>query len=285
MEWSHGKAPCPYTVGLMSDDRMTLALPWRRRELISILTWQEIAGRYRGSFLGSLWPLLTPLIMLAVYTLVFGVVVPSRWPGTADAGMGGVALRLLSGMLVHGLLSEVLGKAPILITSQPNYVTKVVFPLEALAWVSLSTALFHVGLALLVLLGINGLFGSGFALAQLALPLILLPFCLLLVGLSLLLGALGVYARDLSQVVAPLVLMMMFLGPVFYPRSALPEPLQPWLALNPITIPIEQFRRVLFEGAWPDWVVLAQYSLAAIVVYLFGWKVFDSLRKGFADVL
>ena len=269
----------------MISGPMDLALVWHRRQLISILTWQEIAGRYRGSFLGVLWPLITPLIMLGVYTLVFGVVVPMRWPGTEGGGMGDIALRLLSGMLIHSLLSEVLARAPELIVSRPNYVTKVVFPLETLSWVSLLTALFHVGLALVVLLLINGLAGGGFAAAQLALPLILLPFALMLVGLSLLLAAMGVYARDLNQMIGPLVIVLMFLGPVFYPRSALPEGLRPWVALNPITVPIEQFRRVLFQGAWPDWTELMLYGAAAVAVYLLGWGAFRALKKGFADVL
>lgn len=264
---------------------MNPAIPWQHRELISILAWQEIAGRYRGSFLGGVWPLLTPLIMLAVYTMVFGVVVPMRWPGGEGGGMGHVALRLLSGMLVHGLLSEVLARAPTLVTSQPNYVKKVVFPLDTLAWVSLLTALFHVGLALLVLLLINGVLGGGFAWAQLALPLILLPFALLLVGIVWLLAGFGVYVRDLHQMVGPFVIVLMFLGPVFYPRDALPEAIRPWVALNPITVPIEQFRLVLFSGLWPDWGALAQYSAAAIGVYLLGWLTFNALKKGFADVL
>lgn len=259
--------------------------PWHSRDLIAILTWREIAGRYRGSLLGSLWPVLTPVIMLALYTVVFGVILPSRWPSDPDEGMGGFALRLLSGMLVHGLLAEVWNRAPTLFTGNPNYVTKVVFPLEALAWVHLLAALFHVALAMLVMLAINGLAGSGFALTQLALPLLLLPLCLFLMGSSLLLGGLGVYVRDISQLVGPLVVVLMFLGPVFYPRSAMPAALQPWLLLNPLTVPIEQFRRALFEGLWPEWGIVAQYSLVAVVVYAAGWGVFTMLRKGFADVL
>lgn len=269
----HGAAPFP------------LLTPWHSRDLIAILAWREIAGRYRGSLLGVLWPVLTPLIMLAVYTVVFGVILPSRWPSAQDDGMGGFALRLLSGMLVHGLLAEVWNRAPTLFTGNPNYVTKMVFPLEVLAWVSLTAALFHVALAMAVMLLINGIAGSGFDVAQLALPVILLPFCLFLVGSGLLLAGLGVYVRDISQVVGPLVIVLMFLGPVFYPRSAMPESLQSWLVLNPITIPIEQFRRALFHGQWPEWALLAEYSLAAVLVYLVGAGVFALLRKGFADVL
>ena len=98
-------------------------------------------------------------------------------------------------------------------------------------------------------------------------------------------AGLGVYVRDIGQLIGPLVIVLMFLGPVFYPRSALPEALQGLMAMNPITIPIEQFRRALFEGLWPDWSAVAQYSLVALVVYLAGVYVFRILRKGFADVL
>lgn len=229
--------------------------------------------------------MLTPLIMLCVYTVVFGVILPSRWPGAEGQGMGLFALRLLSGMLVHGLLAEVMTKAPTLVRSQPNYVTKMVFPLESLAGVTLLTSIFHVGLALAVLLLINGAVGTGLAWPQLSIPLLLAPFCVLLLGLVWIVSALGVYIRDLDQLMGPLVTVLMFLGPVFYPRAALPTALQPWLALNPITIPIEQFRKVLFEGQWPEWTTLLQYSVIAIVVCLLGLWVFSTLRKGFADVL
>lgn len=262
-----------------------MALTRQTSDLVGILTRREISGRYRGSYLGSLWPVLTPLIMLGVYTVVFGVILPSRWPGGDGQGMGMFALRLLSGMLVHGLLAEVLTKAPVLITSQPNYVTKMVFPLEALAGVAVLTAMFHVGLGVLVLVLINGVAGTGLAWSQLSLPVLLAPFCLLLLGLAWLAAAFGVYIRDLNQLMGPLVTVMMFLAPVFYPRSALPGEMQPWLALNPITIPIEQFRRVVFEGLWPDWSSLGQYSGAAILVCMLGLWAFSTLRKGFADVL
>ena len=96
---------------------------------------------------------------------------------------------------------------------------------------------------------------------------------------------LGVYLRDLAQLIGPLVMITMFLGPVFYPREAMPAAAQPWLAINPITIPVEQARRVLFEAQWPQWEVLAQYSLVAVAVYLFGLWAFTKLKKGFADVL
>ena len=262
-----------------------LAHPWRHRALIRILTWRDISGRYRGSLMGSAWSLLTPLLMLAVFTFVFGVVAPTRWPGAEEQGMGMFALRLLSGMVVHGLLSELLQRAPALVTAQPNYVTKVVFPLEVLGWVALLTGLFHSAMALLVLILLNGALGTGLSLTLLALPLVLVPYALLLLGIAWILAALGVYLRDLAQVIGPLVMASMFLGPVFYPREAMPAAIQPWLAWNPITVPVEQVRRVLFEAQWPQWDILAQYALVAIGVYLLGLWAFERLKKGFADVL
>lgn len=263
----------------------TLAYPWQYRGLIQILTRREIVGRYRGSLFGSLWALLTPMLMLAVFTLVFGVVLSTRWPGGEGEGMGMVALRLLSGTLVHGLLAESLARAPVLVVSQPNYVNKVVFPLEVLGWINLLAAFVHTMLALVVLVVVNGLWGNGFAWSQLTIPLLLLPYLLLLLGITWLFAALGVYLRDLAQLVGPLIMVSMFLGPVFFPRTAMPAPLQPWLALNPITIPVEQLRVVLFDGHWPDPWVMAQYSLWALFVYMVGLKVFVALKKGFADVI
>ena len=262
-----------------------LAHPWHHQALIRILTWREVSGRYRGSLLGSLWSLLTPLLLLGVYTLVFGVIAPTRWPGAEDQGIGMFALRLLAGMVIHGLLSETLSRAPVLVTSQPNYVNKVVFPLETLAWVNLLTALFHSVMAMLVLVLLNAVLGTGLYWTLLALPAIVLPFVVLLMGLSWLISALGVYLRDINQIIGPLIMVSMFLGPVFYPRSAMPAAAQPWLALNPITVPIEQLRRVLFDAQWPQWDALAHYALAATATYLFGLWVFTKLKKGFADVL
>lgn len=262
-----------------------LAHPWHHQALIRILTWREVSGRYRASLLGFLWSLLTPLMLLGVYTLVFGVIAPTRWPGAEEQGIGMFALRLLAGMVIHGLLSETLGQAPVLVTSQPNYVNKVVFPLETLAWVNLLSALFNSVMAMLVLIVLNAAFGTGVSWTLLAVPLILLPFILLLMGLIWLVAALGVYLRDINQIIGPLIMASMFLGPVFYPRSAMPAAVQPWLVLNPITVPIEQLRRVLFDAQWPQWTALGQYLLIAIAMYLFGLWVFTKLKKGFADVL
>lgn len=264
---------------------MNWTLPIRHRSLIGVLTWREIAGRYRGALLGVAWAVVTPLLMLAVFTLVFGVVLQSRWPQTENQGIGMFALQLLAGLLLHGILAESFGRAPTLVVQQPNYVNKVVFPLEALAWVALLSAAFHGAVGLMLLWLINGIWGTGFSATQLALPLVVAPYMLLLTGLTLLFAALGVYLRDLQQIVGSLVMVCMFLGPVLFPRSSMPATLQSWLLLNPLTVPVEQFRRVLFQEAWPDWTPLASYALAALIIYASGAAVFGLLKRGFADVV
>ena len=149
--------------------------------------------------------MLTPLLLLGVYTLVFGVIAPTRWPGAEDQGIGMFALRLLAGMVIHGLLSETLSRAPVLVTSQPNYVNKVVFPLETLAWVNLLAALFHSVMAMLVLILLNAVLGTGLDWTLLALPAIVLPYAVMLMGLIWLISALGVYLRDINQIIGPLI--------------------------------------------------------------------------------
>ncbi len=262
------------------------SLPWRHRGLIAALTRRELLGRYRGSAIGLFWPVLTPLLMLAIYTLVFGVVFEARWPQAGEGqGLGRFAMVLLAGLLVHGLLGEVLNRAPGVVVAQPNYVKKVVFPLETLAWVEVSVALSHTLAGLALLVAVNGVWGAGLAWAQLALPLVLMPYLLLLLGLSWMLSALGVYLRDLGQAIGPLTTALMFLGPVFYARESLPAPLSGWLILNPITLIVEQSRRTLFEGLWPDWLALATYALIGSAVYALGLWSFGKLKRGFADVV
>ncbi len=266
--------------------RLALIQPWRHRALIMALVQRDLAGRYRGSLLGLLWPVLTPVLMLAVYTLVFGVVFKARWPQADQAGgLGQFALMLMAGLLVHGLLAETLVKAPTTIVNQPNYVKKVVFPLETLAWVDLLVALVHMAAGLTLLVVVNGFWGAVFAWAQLALPVILLPYAVLLLGLSWTLAAFGVYLRDLGQAVAPLTTVAMFLAPVFYARQTLPEPLASWLVINPVTVVVEQTRDAVFAGLWPDWGLWAGYAGAALLVHVLGLSLFVMLKRGFADVV
>ncbi|WP_434721747.1 ABC transporter permease [Mesorhizobium sp. RIZ17] len=259
------------------------------RELVFLLIGREIAGRYRGSVLGLLWTLINPLFMLAVYTFVFGVVMKSRWtiPGheSATHSTGEFAIILFCGLIVFQFFAEVVSQAPGLIVANANYVKKIVFPIHVLPIVSAGAALFHAAVSLLVLLVFAyAVFGSIPATLAWA-PVVFTPLLLLVLGIAWLLASIGVYFRDMNQIVTPLVTATVFLSPVFFQRTALPTWLQPWLSLNPIAVPVEGFRNVVIFGVQPDWAALGNYSLVAIVIAFLGYQFFQKTRRGFADVL
>lgn len=261
-----------------------LGLGWQHRQLLWELTRREVVRRYRGSALGAVWLVLAPLLMLAVYAFVFGVVFQVRWGGVGESKPMFAAV-LFCGVSVFALFADVLNRSPVLILENVNYVKKVVFPLEILSYVAVLAACLHFGFSLLVLLGFVGVAIGVPPATLLALPLVLLPFLLVLVGLSWLVAALGVFLRDVAQVTGFITTAMMFLSPVFYPVSAVPESYRHLLWFNPMTHVVEMFRSILIFGRWPTWAELLVWWLVAALALALGHGVFRRLRGGFADVL
>lgn len=250
---------------------------------------RAIAGRYRGSFLGMLWAVLSPLFMLAIYTFVFGYVMRARFsvPGTemAEHSTAQFAVTLFCGLTIYQFFSEVLAAAPSTILNNSNYVKKIVFPIEVLPVVSAGAALFHTAISVVILLVFTFvIFGSVSWTVVLA-PVVFAPLFLMTLGFAWVLASVGVYFRDIGQIVPPLLTASMFLSPIFFPRTALPDWLQPYLSLNPLAIPVEALRDVAIFGVLPDWTLLGLYSLAAIVIAYLGYQFFQATRRGFADVL
>ncbi len=260
------------------------ASAWRHRDLLMRLAHREVAGRYKGSMGGIGWALLTPLILLTVYTLVFGVIFESRWAGTADNHFAFAAV-LFSGQLVFGLFAECVTRGPRLILERPEFVKKVVFPLEILPWVTLSNALFHAFVCVILLLPAIALVFGSVPVTAILLPIVLLPVMVLGLGAGWLLGALGVYLRDIEQLVGLIISALMFLSPVFYPLDRLPSGLAVVLALSPLAITIEATRDVLIWGRMPDFASLAMHFVVASVIAWGGFAWFQKTRRGFADVL
>ncbi len=261
-----------------------LASLWRNRGLTKALIQREVVGRYRGSLLGILWSFFNPVLMLAVYTFVFSVVFKARWNAGSDSQTE-FALVLFSGLIVFNLFAECVTRAPVLILSNVNYVKKVVFPLEILPWVALGTALFHTTVNLGVwFIAYVILFGMPHATVVL-LPVVLLSLLFLIMGLTWGLASLGVYVRDVSQFTGVVTTVLLFLSPIFYPASALPEAYRRLLLLNPLTPAIEQVREVLFWGHVPDLTILCTYLLGTALVAWLGFAWFQKTRRGFADVL
>lgn len=258
---------------------------WRNSQLILQMTKREVIGRYRGSVLGIAWSFFNPILMLSVYTFVFSVVFKARWGASGADGKAGFALFLFVGMIVHGLFAECVNRAPGLILSNVNYVKKVVFPLEILPSVAMGSALFHAMISVAVLLSAQLLFNQSMPWTVIFLPVIFLPLVLMTVGFAWILSSLGVYVRDIAQTTGILTTVLLFLSPVFYPITALPENYQVWLRLNPLTSIIEQMRNILIFGGMPKWVDLATVLIISIAIAVGGFWWFQKTRKGFADVL
>lgn len=261
---------------------------WQYRPLILQLAHREVVGRYKGSILGLAWSFFNPVLMLSVYTFVYSVVFKARWsvgPSADAETKTEFALLLFVGMIVHGLFSEIVNRAPQLILNNQNYVKRVVFPLEILPVVSMLAAVFHAMVSLVVMLLAFSLFNGYLPWTAVYAPLVILPLVVLTLGFSWALASLGVFLRDLGQFIGLVSTVLMFLAPVFYPVSALPEEFRPWMMANPLTFIIEQMREVLIWGHTPDAAGLARYSLVSAAVAWAGFAWFQKTRKGFADVL
>jgi lipopolysaccharide transport system permease protein len=254
-----------------------------RAELLWQLARRDVVGRYRGASLGVVWALITPLLQVLLYTFLFAYVFKSRWAGNDSPSFYGVVI--FSGFIVHGFLTDVMSRSVSCIVSQSGLVKKVVFPLSVLPVVVVASGLFHALLSSVALSMVLIFLGLTPGITSVALPLILAPLFVFCLGLSWFLAALGVYLRDMSQLMSLIVSSLLFTAPVLYPRDVLPSWLQPWLLFNPLTFVVEEFRAVLFFGTWPDWGGLFIYSTVSMLVAWLGWLSFVKTSKGFADVL
>lgn len=254
------------------------------RELLWEMVKRDFSGRYKGSIMGIAWSLLHPILMLAIYTLVFSVAFKARW-GEGEENKVTFAIVLFSGMIVHGLFAECLNRAPGIVVSQPNYVKKVVFPLEILAWVTFCSALLH----FLVSLGLMLLFciftGVSLKATVVLVPVVMLPLILMTIGLTWFFASLGVYLRDIAQGMGIVTTVLLFLSPVFYKTTAFPGEYRGLFVLNPLTLPIEQLRDVMLWGNEIDWGSWGISCFVGLAIFYLGFWWFQKSRRGFADVL
>jgi len=257
---------------------------WDNRFLIWQMTKRDVLGRYRGSVFGILWSFAVPLVMLGVYTFVFSFVFKARW-GEETGTKSDFALFLFAGLIVYSLFSECTTRAAMVIPNHANYVKKVVFPLETLLWVTMGSALFHSLLSILVLLIGYITFHGALHWTTVFLPVVLFPLILFIMGTSWFLASMGAFIRDTSQFVGIITTVLLYMSPVFYPASILPDGLRPLLFLNPLTFIIEQARDVTIVGNTPAWFRLSLYTIVSFGVAWFGLLWFHKTRKGFADVV
>lgn len=268
-------------------------IAWRYRALIVPLARREIEARYRGSALGLLWAVLQPLLLLAVYSFVFGTILQVRWAADDEArGMidpevsrGHFALLLFAGLIVFNVFSECTSRAPSLMRDHTVFIKKVVFPVEVLPWSMLLVALFNAAVAGAALTFFHVLlFGLPPATAWLA-PLVVIPTLCIVLGLSWALASMGVYLHDTRQAVGLLITMTLFLSPVFYPLAAVPEAYAGFLHANPLTAGIEALRGVYFFGILPDPTSWLLYFAGGWATLWCGYAWFQFTKRGFADVV
>lgn len=256
----------------------------KNRQLIWTLAKRDIASKYKGSFGGVLWSFLIPLLMLSVYTFVFSVVFKAKWNVNSDSKTE-FALILFTGLIFFNFFSECVSRAPNLITSNVNYVKKIVFPVEILPVVALCSAFYQLMVSALVWLLFDLAFFGLPPITVFQIILLLIPLIFLILGLSWFLSAIGVYIRDVSQVVGVLVTVMMFMSPIFYPITVVPESFRKLMLFNPLTFMVEEARSVMIFGVNLNWSMYLIHFILSLIIAMVGFHFFMKTKKGFADVI
>lgn len=262
-----------------------LLLPIRYTDLIRQLSWREILGRYQGSFFGLAWSFFNPLLLLVVYTLFF-----TEALGMHEVMSGGsrtsFANSLFVGLIIHGFFAECAMRGPRLVIGNTSYVKKIVFPLEVLPWISTLSASFHTLVSLIVLLLFVAVSMGSVPITFPLVVLVLVPLFVLCLATGWFLAALGVYVRDIGQMVGLLTTAMLFTAPVFFPISRLEDSaFATVVKVNPLTFLINQAREVALWGRLPDFAGLALYTVVVAFVAWLAYAWFQRARRGFADVL
>lgn len=256
----------------------------KNKNLIISLIKRDIIGRYQGSIGGVFWSLFNPILMLAIYTFVFGVIFKARFGSTEESDVN-FSLALFIGLIIFGLLSECLVKSPTLIISHVNYVKKVVFPLELLTLVTFGASFFHAAISFLVWLIFYLIVVGTPNYTMLLFPFFMLPIYAFSLGSLWLFSALGVYLRDIGQLIALAITALLFLSAIFYPISSLPENFQLAMGYNPLAVLIDQSRALLMCGKIPDALGFLKITSISLLYMWFGLYCFQKFRKGFADVI
>lgn len=257
---------------------------WHNRFLIKQLVIREVYGRYQGTHLDFLWVVLEPLIMLAVYTVVFRVIFSRHWYSEDESTLE-FSIILFSGLLVFNFFRETINSAPKLVLRNTNYVKKVVFPLEILPLVSVLSGFYHFCVSLIILTVMYVVVYGNLHIEILYIPLIIFPYIFILIGASLFLASVGVFFRDIAQIIGMVVMATLFLSAIFYPIESIPEKYQLWFHLNPVAFTADQLRGAVIWGRAPQWQWMLFYYPVSIIISLLGFIWFQKTRKGFADVL
>lgn len=264
----------------------TLKTIWHQKTLWWQFTKRQVELRHKGTHLGLIWSIVTPLLLLALYVLVFGFIFGGRFRADATAESRiEYALVVFLGLAIHHFVSEIMALGPTLILSNPNFVKKVVFPLEILPAAAVGSAGLHFGITLGLVFGGALITGVPLGIGVLWLPFILLPLLIGALGIALALAALGVFWRDIAQATQFLALALLFASAVFYPVNQIPDDVWYFLRFNPLIHFIDEARAVIFWQRAPNLVHVAYLYVSGGALFFLGATAFQRLRCAFADVL
>jgi len=256
----------------------------RHWELLQRLAWRDIESRFRGSRLGMYWALVSPVIILAIYTIAFSTIIQPRWQAAVDRKTD-IALIYFSGLVVFDFFIECLNRSSNLMHEHRFYIKRMVFPVELLAYVVLIGASFRLVIGSSLLLVFFVLTHGTLPLGVFFLPVPIFFLALIALGVVWSFSAIGAYAKDVGLLVSALSPVLMFVSPVFFPSTMIPETFRTVLYVNPLTIPIEWVRSVFFGFDPPSVTASVVYMIFAVAFAHFGFRVFQNLRREFADLL
>lgn len=256
---------------------------WAYRGFIAGSVKREFQAKYRNTMLGAAWTVLSPLAMILVYTMIFSQVMKSRLPGS-DSEFA-YSIYLCAGVLTWGLFAEITARGQNMFLENGNLIKKISFPRISLPVIVVSNALVNFGIIFtlfIVFLLVSGQFPG---LVFLGLVPVLLLLVLFAIGLSMVLGVLNVFFRDVGQFFTIATQFWFWLTPVVYPASIIPEAVRPWLYWNPLTAIIQSCQRILVEGLWPEWERLQLPLAWAVVLCILGFKLFRKRAGEMVDEL
>lgn len=265
---------------------------YRYRGLIQSLVGRELKARYRGTVLGFLWSFINPLLLMIIYTIVFGFIIGPRDPAFNNNPIL-YALFLFCGVLPWTWFSSSSLEAANVLMIQGNLIKKVLFPAEVLPIVVVTSNFIHFLFGLPILFGAKALISCfvpnapGFSIYLVFLPYVILVQYIFTLGLGLFLSALTVHFRDIKDILANLLTFWFFASPIIYPMTFGPIKksviLRTFLNLNPITHIMVGYQNTVFFGEMIRWKRLSVTLLVAIIIFIVGYHVFDKLRDSFPE--
>lgn len=256
---------------------------FKQRRLLFEMARRDISDRYAGQILGVIWAFVHPVMTIAVFIFLFAVVFGVKAEGRVDIP-GDHTLYMLSGLIPWLVIADVFGRSSSIVSGQASLVKQVVFPVEILPvkMVLASLPTFLIGFAGLLLYAV----AVGRATPALALyPLAAIPLYLLLFGVAFIFSAVGIFLRDIREIVQMYTLVGLYAAPVFYFMDWVPERIRWLVYLNPVTIYIEMFHDAAYYGALRNWVVWLVAAAIGILATWLGAMLFARLKPHFGSYL